>query len=184
MAINAVATRCPPRYVTPMKTSRFVITWYALSAFAFALVIASLGCKTAGVYDPVKSSQVVAAIQVPVQSTLLRVLRKSPQHSDEIAAYIRAVGNVFCAASITGRFTPEQLIAEIEKVTQPLQSKVDPLVIDVKNAAVALYTIFYAQRHSAELSPEKWPAHVAKLLCSAIDTSLTDAGKPGVDWKQ
>lgn len=165
--------------------------WYGalVAAFAVACVLWLTGCTILNpdgtrTYDPVKSAQVVAALTVPVQETVRRVIVNSPQHSDEIAAYFRAVGNVFCRMEATGQFTPDQLIAEVEKATQPLQTKVDPLAITVKNTAVALYTIFYSQRHTAQLSPEKWPAHVAKLFCTAIDVGLTDAGKGGVDWKQ
>lgn len=147
-----------------------------------ASLLLSTGCKTTtGAYDPVRSAQVVAALKVPIQESVTRIIRNSPEHSDEIANYFRSIGNVACKMELTGLFTPEQLLTEIDKVTGPLQSKVPPLAITIKNTAVALFTIFYAERLRAELPPDKWPAHVAKLLCGAIDGGLKDAGKPGTE---
>lgn len=151
---------------------------------ALATLLVLSACKTAGpngvpVYDPVRSAQVVAALTVPVQDTVNRVIRNSPQHSDEIANYIRLVGNALCQAKASGQLTPEQIISAVEAATAPLQAKADPLIITVKNTVVALYAIFYYQRHTAELPPDQWPAHVVGLFCDAINRGLKDAGKPG-----
>lgn len=132
------------------------------------------------VYDPVRSAQVVAALRVPVQETVSRIILNSPQHSNEIATYFRAVGTVFCKIHDTGVFDPTAVLSEIDRVTGPLQKNVDPIAITLKNAAFALYAIFYAQKHSAELPADRWPAHVAELLCKSIDGGLQDAGKAGV----
>lgn len=139
-----------------------------------------LGCKTTGVYDPVKTEQVKAAVTPVIASVVRRVIVNSPQHSDEIALYLRAVGSVFCSASASGSLGPEQVLAALDAATAGLQTGVEPEIIDAKNVLLALYRINYADRFKAELPADQWPKNVADVICAAIDQGLKDAGKPGV----
>lgn len=159
---------------------RFVVSPATVTPPLVLLIAAILlsGCKTAGVYDPVKTEQVKAALAVPIQGGIRRVLARSPQHSDEIAAYFRQIAGVFCKMRDTQKFTPEYLVDEINKLATPQIS--DPLVLDVKDTAVALYKLFYASRGNAVLPPDQWPYHVADLICTAFNQALLDSGKPGV----
>ncbi len=138
------------------------------------------GCKTAGVYDSVKTDQVKAALTPITASVVRRVILTSPQHADEIALSSRAVGSVFCSAAASGSLGPEQVLAAVDAATAGLQAGVDPEIIDAKNALLAIYRIFYGDRFRAELPADKWPRHVADLICASIDQGLKDAGKPGV----
>lgn len=152
----------------------------ALSAGIFT------GCTTTNpttgetAYDPVKTEQVKAAVTPVVASVVRRVINNSPQHSEEIANYLRAVGAVFCSASASGSLGPEQIIAAADAATAGLQANVEPEIIDGKNLLLALYKINYADRFKASLPPDKWPKNVADVICASIDQGLKDAGKPGV----
>lgn len=132
------------------------------------------------VYDPVKTQQVKDAIAPVISSVVRRVVLNSPQHSDEIAGYFRAVGGVFCSASASGQLGPEQVVAALDAATVRLQQGVEPEIIDGKNLLLALYKINYGDRFKAELPPDKWPKNVADIICDSIHQGLKDAGKPGV----
>ncbi|HEU4344043.1 MAG TPA: hypothetical protein VFU31_21010 [Candidatus Binatia bacterium] len=152
---------------------------------ALASLLITAGCSTINpdtgqkVFDPIRTAQVKAALQAPVQETITRIIRNSPEHSDQIANYFRSAGNVFCKMRDTSRFEPQFLIAELEKATEGLQQGLDPLAITAKNTIIALYVVFYSQRQSADLSPEKFLWNTSDLFCNAINTGLKDAGKPG-----
>lgn len=146
---------------------------------AAAILFVTAGCQTGGQFDQVKTDSVKVALQIPVQETITRIIRNSPQHSDEIANYFRAVGTVFCKMRDSGQFDTTYLIAEVDKATAGLQAGLDPLAITAKNTALALYAIFYAQRTKADLPPDKFAWNLADLNCKAINTGLKDAGKAG-----
>lgn len=143
-----------------------------------------IGCKSmnpaTGQYefDPLKTDAVKAALELPVKSAIRRAILNSPDHADEIADYFRQVATVFCKMSTTGTFDPLFLIAEVDKLVIPKIP--DPLILDAKDSLITLYRIFYSQRFTAELSPQEWPFHLADFFCTAINTALKDAGKPGV----
>lgn len=154
---------------------RFVVSVAVVIAVCATCIV---GCVTAGKYDPVKTEQVKAAIHPVAAGAVRRVIQKHPAKAAEIADYFRSVGNIFCAMEANTNFTVAYLTAEVDRLVTPAIS--DSYVIDVKNALVALYRINYADRYRAELSPERWPVHVASVFCHAIDTGLKDAGQPGV----
>lgn len=162
-----------------MKTYRIVC-----AVLTIAAVCIFAGCRSTNPttgqreYDPVKTEQVKAAIEPIAAGAIRRVLQNSPQHSDQIAGYLRSIGGIFCAMETNGNFSAEYLITEADKLTAPLLK--DNYVVDIKNAILALYRINYADRFKAELPPDKWPRHVASLFCASIDRGLKDAGKPGI----
>jgi hypothetical protein len=147
------------------------------------LALSQCGCKTTNPttgqkeYDPVKTETVKAAVEIPIKSAVLRVLQNSPQNSDDIARYLREVGGAFCAVRDAKAFEPAALIQRLNSITAP--SVRDPLITDIKNVAVALYQIFYAQRHRADLPADGFALHLSDLLCRCFDQALRDAGKPG-----
>jgi hypothetical protein len=55
----------------------------------------------------------------------------------------------------------------------------EQIAIDVKNAVIAIYKIYYGDRFKAELPPDGWVRNVADVLCVSIDQGLKDAGKIG-----
>ena len=144
------------------------------------------GCKSVnpqtGVkeYDPVKTDQVVAALEPIGASAIRRVLKNSPEHSDEIAGYMRSVGMVFYRMESTGEFDPAYVIAELDQIGSPYIPEDLDYVVDIKNALLALYKINYGDRFRAELPPDQWPRQVARLICSSINDGLKDAGKPKI----
>ena len=163
-----------------MKTNllKSVVAHFLCAALVLASTL-SIGCKTVGVYDPVKTAAVKDSIQSPVQEAITRIIRNSPQHSDQIAGYFRAVGTVFCKMRDTGTFDSTFLLNEVDKATAGLQAGLDPLAITAKNTALALYTGFWGMRLRAELPADKFMWNVSDLFCKAIDVGLKDAGKPG-----
>lgn len=145
---------------------------------AAAVVVA--GCRTTNSagqsqYDPVKTEQVKAAVEVPLASLVRRAITDNPNKAAELGTYFRSLESVFCRMRDTGKFEPSYLISEVDKLTAPLIK--DDLAIDAKNLAVSLYRIFYADRNNAQLSAEKWPYHVSDTICNAIKQGLKDAGQ-------
>lgn len=138
------------------------------------------GCTTNKQYDAQNTENVKAALTPVMASVVHRVIENSPEHSEQIAAYMRAVGKVCCEAQSTGQIGPYSLIYAVDAATAPLLAEgVSPDIIDAKNVLLALYRIQYADRYNAELSPEKWPYHVLALICDSVDQGLKDAGKAG-----
>jgi hypothetical protein len=128
--------------------------------------------------DPAKLSQVETALEPVVAGAARRVLKNSPQHSDEIALYLRSVGAIFCDMHDSGRFEPVYLIDAADRIATPQLD--DDYVIDIKNAAIAIYKIAWGDRFTAELPPDEWSGQVCSLICTSIDVGLKDAGKPGI----
>lgn len=149
---------------------------------AVAVLSIGIGCKTINPttgekeYDPAKTEAVVAAVSLPASSAIRRALNRSPQHATEIATYIRAAGMVFQEMTVTKKFDPADLLKALD---QMVVIKNDT-IIDLKNVAVALYSIFWAQRFQAELAPDAWMLHVANTFATAIDRGLKDAGMLGL----
>lgn len=131
-------------------------------------------------YDPVKTADVKAALEVPVKSVIRRIIKNSPQHSAEIAAYFRGCGLVLCNMAESGQVDPTSFVAGLERVLPTGLGESAQEAIDAKNVLVALYKTYWNDRFRAELPPDQWPYHVADFFCTAIDGALKDAGQPGV----
>jgi hypothetical protein len=150
------------------------------------LALLTLGCKTVNTasgqkeYDPVKTEQVKAAFEPLLSSPVRRILLNSPKHAAETGTYFRGVAGVFCAMATSKQFTPEFLIAALDSLAAPKIGDRYQEVLDVKNALVAAYTIFYASRHRAELPETGYLLHISDFICSAINRALKDAGQEGV----
>ena len=143
-------------------------------------VLSQTGCQTAGHYDPVKTAQIQAALEPIASGALRRAILNSPHHAAETANYARAIGGVFCDMSATSQFDPLYLITALDRATAGLQADVDPLIIDTKNALIAIYEIAWADRLRAELPPDSWLKFTADFVCDVIDRTLKDLGEPGV----
>lgn len=129
-------------------------------------------------YDPVKTSQVKQALKGGVSTTITALLLK--EKNDDVANYLRSIGTVFCQMRNTGEFSPSFLIGQIDKIVND-KVRQNVVVIALKNTVISLYSIFFEQRHHAELPPDKWPYHLADLFCQSIHQGLVDAGKTGVE---
>lgn len=146
------------------------------------------GCKTTtnsdgtpiSTYDPVKTQQLKDALTPVVSGGIRRIILNSPGHDQELCNYFRAVGSVFCEMSKNGEFSPIILVNAIDSATAELQTGIDPYAVDIKNATVAIYKIYYGDRFRAELPPDKWPKNVCDVICDAIDLALRDLGKTGI----
>jgi hypothetical protein len=158
------------------------IRTFAAALACAALIAACTSLSPSGdhVYDPVKTEQVKAAIEPLLSIGLRHVIVNSPQHAVATASYFRAIGQVFAQMRDSQTFDPLFLVAQVDALTVGQQAKLPPVALDAKNAIQALYKVFYGDRFHAELSPEKWPVHVADLLARAIDQALKDAGHPGI----
>jgi hypothetical protein len=127
--------------------------------------------------DPVKLSQIEKALEPVVAGATRRVLKNSPQHSDEIALYLRSVGTIFCDMEASGQFAPEYLIDAADSLVAPNLD--DDYVIDIKNTVIAIYKIAWGDRFTAELPAAEWSGQICKLICGSIDQGLKDSGKAG-----
>jgi hypothetical protein len=156
---------------------------FAVLIFAAALAFGATGCKSTDpatgtrVYDPIKTAQVKDALRPVITDPLSRVLRNSPEHAVVIGNYYRGVGGVFCAMQATKQFDPQFLINAVNSIAVP---QLDPTVVTIKNALIALYSIFYRARHTAELPEDQFLFHLSELFCSSVNQALIDAGQPGI----
>lgn len=161
---------------------------------AVAMLAAALfaGCTTTRI-DPVtgatnrvpdvaRTEQVKAVAEQVSRSALRRAVKRFPAQADQITAYARGVGAVFCDMQATKQFSPETLLAGIETLAMPKieDPDVQGYVQDARDVLVLAYRLAYADRFNAELDPNKWPAVVAEIFCTSIDQGLKDAGRPGV----
>jgi hypothetical protein len=128
-------------------------------------------------FDPIKTANVKAVIRPVLSGVTRRLVEGSP----ESAAYVRTIGSVFCEMSTTGKLSPLEVATAVDQSLRGKQVGVDPLIIDAKNALLALYEINYNGRFTAELSPEKWPKNVADVICASTDQALKDAGLAGIN---
>ena len=137
---------------------------------------------TVKVPDPVKTERVKTVAETISTMALRRALDRFKDDADEIAKYARAVGGVFCQMHATKRFSPDALETGIAELILPELK--DPetrgYVLDARDVLKATYRAFYADRFSAELPPDEWPAVVAEIFCKSIDQGLKDSGRPGV----
>jgi len=146
-----------------------------------ALLIAMTGCISLNPvtgqreFDPVKTEQVKATLEPIISGGIRRAIQHSPNHADQIAGYLHSAANVFCSMDTNGNFSVEYLVTELDKIVAPALG--DSYIIDLKNAAIALYRVNYAERFRAELPPDRWPRQVASLFCAAINQGLKDAGR-------
>ena len=150
------------------------------------------GCKTTTpqgqrVPDKAGTAKVVAVAEGVSRIALVQALKRFPSQADQIALYARAVGGIFCDMQRTKKFSPESLVAALDALANtPLSEEwigdpaVREYVTDARDVLVTAYRIFYADRFSAELSPDEWPAAVAEIFCVSIDAGLKDSGREGV----
>ena len=111
----------------------------------------------------------------------MEAILRSPDHAVEISTYARAVGSVFRKMATTRQFSPVYLIDEANKATAGLQTTAPPEIIDAKNAAIALYKIFYGDQLMVAIPEDKWAMAISQLFWESIDQALKDAGQPGVN---
>jgi hypothetical protein len=166
----------------------------ALAALALALVVFTTpGCVNTQVVDPTTGAtnivktidpEKLAQVQRVVEGVTSGVFRKaianSPQHADEIASYVRAVGSAFCSVQASGKFSPQNIIDAVDAATAGLQSGVDDTIINGKNGLIALYQILWNDKLTVTVPGNKWPAAVVQTICGSIDRALKDSGRPGV----
>lgn len=134
-------------------------------ALSIILTIAlCVGCQTAGKFDPVKTAQIEAAVN-PIAAAAVRAAAMShPQY----VPYIKAVGSVFCKIEAGGQFKPADVLAEINKLVPPAK---DPVLLAARDSLTSLYAFFF-NKQVVDVSPEKWPGVLAKIVCTAIDSGL------------
>jgi len=176
-----------------MTMKKYTILGLLLAAAVIlSLTTMTTGCKTTTVVnpdgttnivkviDPVKLQQAKDALVPVVSSVLRRAIARSPDHAAEIGNYARAIGQVFCKMVAEKKFTADYLIDAADKATQSLQANVPPEVIDMKNAAIALYKIFLSDQLMVTVPDNAWAMNVSQLFCESIDQALKDSGQPGV----
>ena len=175
-----------------MKKKYTVLGLLLAAVVTLSLTMMTTGCKTTEVInpdgstnivkvvDPVKLQQAKDALVPVVSSVLRRAIARSPEHAAEIGNYSRAIGQVFCKMVTEKKFTPDYLIDAADKDTQGLQANVPPEIIDMKNAAIALYKMFLSDQVMVAIPDNAWAMNVSQLFCESIDQALKDSGQAGV----
>lgn len=161
-----------------------VCTSSLLALVVGAMLLSPAGCTTVdssgqAKYDPIKTADVKAAIRPLIVLGADEAFR-AVKDKDALAEALRGLGHVFLDMKRTGTFSPDFLVSELDARTERLQAKLDHRWIAIKEGVIALYSVAYNHRADAELSPERWPWHVADILSAAIDAALKNAGKPGL----
>jgi hypothetical protein len=137
---------------------------------------------TVKVPDVATTAKVKSAADGLFSMGIRRSLARFPKEADTIAFYATAVGGVFCDMQARKQFDPSTLEAGIAALVLPHVE--DPelklWIADARDALRATYGILWADRFSAELPPDEWPAVVADIFCDSIDRGLKDSGRPGV----
>jgi hypothetical protein len=175
-----------PTETIMQKNTRGIPTLLALIA-ALVVLGTVAGCTTLNPatgqqeYDLTKTENVKIILEPFVAQVFVEVMANSPEHKTQIGSYVRAAGNVFKKVANEQAIDPLTLIAEVDRVTAPYQAGLPSLAILAKNTLTRLYKLAYFNRHRAELSPEKWPVHVAGLIATSLDQALKDSGLPGLD---
>lgn len=123
-----------------------------------------IGCRTAGVYDPVKTAQVEEAIRPVTAAAVRAAVLSHPQY----IKYVKAIGDVFCKIEAGGKFTPSYVFDEVNKLIPPSK---DPVLLAARDLLTSSYG-FYFNKKVVDLDQIKWPAHLAKILCEGINTGL------------
>jgi hypothetical protein len=158
----------------------------AVLAFAPGCTKSTLTTVTDGVTNTVTKtvistntlSDVRDVLEPVVAGGIRAALQNSPEHSEEIALYMRAVGTVFCDMSANHQFSPVYLVDALNQALVPNIS--NAVAVDIKNAAVAIYKIAFGNRFTAEIPADEWASQVCLLICDSVDTGLRDAGKSGI----
>jgi hypothetical protein len=146
--------------------------WIGLGLLAVGLA----GCRLPdGSYDAGRTEQIKATVTPIVSSAVRRVVQNSPDSAPQIRLYLGATADVFCEASRTGKLTPSQVIAAMDRATQGQQAGVDPLIIDAKNGLLVLYGILYADTWNVDLPQDQWAKNVCDVMCAAISQGLADS---------
>jgi len=156
------------------RSNRFLLFWMAY----IPCLMLAIGCATTDpvtgqkVYDPYKTEAVEQAIIPAASSAVRRVINSNPSKREEIAKAFLAAGAVFRRMVTEKKFSPIFLAQALDEVITIRNDT----VLDLKNAAVALWAIYYGQRGSAELPEDQWVIHVANVFATGIERGLHDAG--------
>jgi hypothetical protein len=151
----------------------------AILGIILLAILTCTGCKTvpAGggdpVYDETKTEQVKAAIQPLVVSGVRRAIIAETNS----IPYFKTVADVFALARDRRAFDPTLVARALDAGlgTIPAEKEWAQIVLDVKNALVAIYQIAYADRLSLKMSEEEWMFHVADLIANSLQQALQEA---------
>lgn len=148
-----------------MRTIKTILT--------VTLLVGLTACHTNGIYDPVKTQKAQNLLRPQVETTVFQAINNSPQHSDEIAKYLHSAQDIFCAMQANKQFSPDYLIAELDKLVVPKNLN----VIMGKNFLIGVYVLNFSDRGTVPVSDEAWGGFLTKLMCEGIGAGLKDAGK-------
>lgn len=148
--------------------SKQIFLTFSIVALVIVLIVSMTGCQTAGKFDPVKTAKLQATLR-PVLSAAVRAEAIAhPQNTP----YLAAMGQVFCQMQAGTNFSPAYLVAEVNKLAPPVRNE---LLSFTRDFLISQYEANYADRLTADLSPEKFPYFLAGLLCQGITLGLSDA---------
>jgi hypothetical protein len=136
--------------------------------------------NTVKVVDPIKLNKVAQTLQPLLSTVITRAIRNSPEHSAQIANYVRALGTAFYYVRSSQRFSPAEVLSAVDGATAGLQANVPQDIIDAKNAALSLYNVLLDDKLTVEVPANGWPMAIVNAFYNAIDIGLKDAGQNGI----
>lgn len=155
-----------------MKSLLMLVVALALTAPVFS------GCKTtqadgSSVYDPTKTENLKLALEPLVTSLVRRGLLAKP----ESRVYVEGMTSALEAMRDSKSFDPSVLDGGLNLALNDLPKDKEwaQYVIDVKNTLYAVYTIFWKQKSSVELSEEEWGYHLTDFFATTLRRALADS---------
>jgi hypothetical protein len=125
------------------------------------------------VYDATKTEQVKAAIKPLVVAGVRRAIIAETN----AIPYLQTVAEVFANARDRGEINPAVVARALDARLSTLAGNEEwvQIVLDLKNATLALYEIFYAERHSLQMPEDKWMFHVADVIANSFTQAIGEA---------
>lgn len=172
--------------------ARFSVACLVVILPLSAILSIGSGCKSVSQVDPVtgftntvtvidtnKLALAEQSLQTIGSAVFIKAIKNSPQHSVQIANFVRAIGNTFCQVHARRQFSPATVFPALEAATAQFQIGVPEEVIITKNGIKTIYQILWNDHLTISVPDGKWPAAVCQVICRVINQSLLDAGLPG-----
>lgn len=130
-------------------------------------------------FDPVKTQSIKEATKPLVASLVRRGIVDIYEKDPNVLIYFQASAQTFCTMRDQKAFSVQVMRLSLERTLADTgifpNSKVDPLIIDVKNLIIAIYAVQYENRLRADLSEEEFLWNILDSMCQGFETGISDA---------
>jgi hypothetical protein len=164
------------------KTTGVKAATKMLLALCLAGTVTVVGCKILNPdtgeyeYDPVTTEQVKSTVKPFVVSTVRRIIIANP----DTANYFTLSAQTFDKMRDDKAFEPSILIKALDEAAKNegwygSEDEWIQVGLDFKDALIAFYEVYYAQRFKAALPEDEFLFHVTDLIADALAQGVTEA---------